>query len=53
MFVYIFKDWTRKKGWRVLHSRKVCVPGDEGYPKLSDRSKPSDYAARGFNEAEI
>lgn len=50
---YLFQDWTRKKGWRVIHSRKQCVPGDEGYPRLSDRTNPSDYAARGFNEARI
>lgn len=49
----LFQDWTRSKGWRVIKSRKQVVPGDEGYPKLSDRSKPSDYAARGFNQSPI
>lgn len=48
-----FKDWTRAKGWRVIKSRKQCVPGDEGYPMASDRSLPSDYAARGFKESPI
>ena len=52
-FYIKFQDWTRSKGWRVIKSRKQVVPGDEGYPKLSDRSKPSDYAARGFNQSPI
>ncbi|KAH8273541.1 hypothetical protein KR018_000072 [Drosophila ironensis] len=52
-FKYNQNDWTRKGGWRVIHSRKACVPGDEGYPKVSDRSAPSDYAARGFKESPL
>jgi len=53
-FPYLsFQDWTRKGGWRVIHSRKACVPGDEGYPKVSDRSAPSDYAARGFKQSPL
>ncbi|CRL00455.1 CLUMA_CG013718, isoform A [Clunio marinus] len=52
-FKYHQNDWTRKRGWRVISSRTACLPGDEGYPKLSDRSKPSDYAARGFKDSPI
>ncbi|XP_043640823.1 uncharacterized protein LOC122611649 [Drosophila teissieri] len=52
-FKYNQNDWTRKGGFRVIHSRKQCVPGDEGYPKVSDRSAPSDYAARGFKESPL
>jgi len=55
--VYYFKynqnDWTRKGGWRVTHARKIVVPGDPGYPKLSDRSAPNDYASRGFKQCPI
>ncbi|XP_069675457.1 uncharacterized protein ND-B17 [Periplaneta americana] len=52
-FKYNANDWTRKGGWRVISSRKPILPGDPGYPRLSDRTKPSDYAARGFNESPI
>ncbi|XP_017002814.1 uncharacterized protein ND-B17 [Drosophila takahashii] len=52
-FKYNQNDWTRKGGWRVIHSRKAVVPGDEGYPKVSDRSAPSDYAARGFKQSPL
>ncbi|KAL7740854.1 hypothetical protein ACLKA6_014019 [Drosophila palustris] len=52
-FKYNQNDWTRKGGWRVISSRKACVPGDEGFPRLSDRSAPSDYAARGFKQSPI
>ncbi|XP_067000300.1 uncharacterized protein ND-B17 [Anabrus simplex] len=52
-FKYSANDWTRKGGWRVLVSRKATVPGDEGYPKLSDRSSPADYASRGFKTSPI
>jgi hypothetical protein len=48
-----FQDWTRKGGWRVIKSRTACVPGDEGYPRTTDRSSPADYAARGFKTAPI
>lgn len=52
-FKYNANDWTRKGGWRVIKSRTAVVPGDEGFPKSSDRSQPSDYAARGFKSAAI
>ncbi|CAO1359029.1 unnamed protein product [Diamesa tonsa] len=52
-FKYNANDWTRKGGWRVIKSRTAVVPGDEGFPKASDRSQPSDYAARGFKTAAI
>lgn len=47
LFFHI-QNWETKSGWRVVSSRKRCVPGDPGYPRLSDRSKHSDYATRGF-----
>ncbi|XP_001356168.2 uncharacterized protein ND-B17 [Drosophila pseudoobscura] len=52
-FKYNQNDWTRKGGWRVISSRKSCVPGDEGYPRVSDRSAPADYAARGFKQSPL
>ncbi|XP_053960807.1 uncharacterized protein LOC128864998 [Anastrepha ludens] len=52
-FKYNPNDWTRKGGWRVITSRPACNPGDEGYPKLSERTQPSDYAARGFKQSPI
>lgn len=52
--IYYFKynqhDWTRVGGWRVLQSRDAYVPGDPEYPKLSDRSQPQDYSAKGFDK---
>ncbi|CAH1378874.1 hypothetical protein MTP99_002647 [Tenebrio molitor] len=56
-FTYYFKynanDWTRFGGWRVYKSREAVVSGDPGYPKLSDRTKPSDYATRGFENCKL
>lgn len=52
-FKYNANDWTRKGGWRVTESRVSVVPGDPGYPSLSQRTKPSDYCDRGFSKATI
>ncbi|XP_055381986.1 uncharacterized protein LOC129612425 [Condylostylus longicornis] len=52
-FKYNANDWTRKGGWRVISSRRACNPGDPGFPKISERNKPSDYASRGFNNSPI
>lgn len=55
--VYYFKynanDWTKKGGMRVRANRKRVVPGDPGYPKLSEREVPADYASRGFKASPI
>lgn len=48
-----FQDWTRKGGWKVTTSRKAVVPGDPGYPYVSDRHTPADYAANGFKSSPI
>ncbi|XP_066146653.1 NADH dehydrogenase [ubiquinone] 1 beta subcomplex subunit 6 [Euwallacea fornicatus] len=54
---YIFKyhsnEWDRKTGWKLFSTRPAVLPGDPGYPKLSDRTKPSDYASRGFNNVTL
>lgn len=47
-FKYNANDWTRASGWRVYKSREAVFEGDPGFPKMSDRTKPSDYASRGF-----
>ncbi|KAL3269408.1 hypothetical protein HHI36_008478 [Cryptolaemus montrouzieri] len=56
-FTYYFKynahDWTRKGGWNVYTSRKSVLPGDPGYPQLSDKTKPSDYSSRGFEKVTL
>ncbi|KAG8230577.1 hypothetical protein J437_LFUL004490 [Ladona fulva] len=52
-FKYNANDWTRRGGWRVIKSRSAVYPGDPGFPKLSDRSKPSDYADAGFKNSPI
>lgn len=49
-FKYNANDWTRTGGWKVLRSRQRIVEGDPGYPSVSDRSKPADYATRGFEK---
>lgn len=47
---YNSNDWTRKAGWKVKKSRRVHDLGDEEFPKLSERSKPSEYYSRGFDK---
>ncbi|KAG5675622.1 hypothetical protein PVAND_005511 [Polypedilum vanderplanki] len=50
---YNSNDWTRKGGWRVHESRTISLPGDSDFPRLSQRTKPSDYANRGFDNSPI
>nr|XP_053637034.1 uncharacterized protein LOC128692074 [Cherax quadricarinatus] len=52
-FKYNKNDWTRKGGWRVIHSREMVTPGDPRYPLVSDRKEGADYAARGFKSSPI
>lgn len=52
-FKYHGNDWTKRGGWRVLQSRKAIVPGDEEFPKLSERTKGADYASQGFKENKL
>ncbi|KAJ8917721.1 hypothetical protein NQ315_005170 [Exocentrus adspersus] len=52
-FKYNGNDWTRKGGWKIIKSRESVVPGDPGYPKLSDKCKPQDYADRGFSKTDL
>lgn len=47
------KTWERKSGWRVHESRSQCVPGDPGFPRVSDRTLPRHYADRGFSSSPI
>lgn len=52
-FKYNANDWTRKGGWKVRSVRPICVKGDPGYPKVSERSEPGDYYDRGFKSRKI
>lgn len=52
-FKYNAHDWSHVGGWRIKASRKAIVPGDEGYPKLSEKIKPSDYFDRGFKDNKL
>ncbi|XP_037566333.1 uncharacterized protein LOC119446069 [Dermacentor silvarum] len=45
--------WTRHSGLQVRTSRSAVYPGDPGWPKTSDRSKPSDYADWGFKDRDV
>jgi len=57
MITYYFKyntnDWTRKGGWRVRTPKPTLVPGDPGYPFVSDKKEPADYDYRGFKNSPI
>ncbi|XP_045135537.1 uncharacterized protein LOC123518662 isoform X2 [Portunus trituberculatus] len=52
-FKYNTNDWTRKGGWRVLHSIENVVPGDPRYPMVSDRKVGADYASGNFKNSPI
>ncbi|CAG9759492.1 unnamed protein product [Ceutorhynchus assimilis] len=52
-YKYNSNTWEKKGGWRASISRQACVPGDPGYPKLSDRSVGADYASRGFKDVKL
>lgn len=47
---YNSNNWMRKAGWKAKYSKLATDIGDKDYPKVSDRSKPSDYADRGFSK---
>lgn len=46
-------SWIRKGGFNVLTARQPVVPGDPGYPQVSERSKGSDYSDRGFSNCKL
>ncbi|XP_019877092.1 uncharacterized protein LOC109604978 [Aethina tumida] len=52
-FKYNANDWTRKGGWRVTQSRIAVHEGDPEWPKVSDKTKPSDYGTRGFDKVNL
>ncbi|KAL3191623.1 hypothetical protein MRX96_059716 [Rhipicephalus microplus] len=45
--------WERHSGLLVRTSRPTVYPGDPGWPKASDRTKPQDYADYGFNDRKV
>ncbi|KAF0757319.1 Uncharacterized protein FWK35_00009602 [Aphis craccivora] len=51
--LYNTNNWERKSGWRIHESRSQCVPGDPGFPRVSDRTLPKHYADRGFSSSPI
>lgn len=52
-FMYVKPDWTRRGGWHMMEARKVVTEGDPGYPRVSDRTKPSDYYSKGFKNCTL
>lgn len=52
-FQYNRHTWIRKGGLRVIEGRPAVVPGDPGFPKLSERSVGADYADRGFKDCKL
>ncbi|XP_050682055.1 NADH dehydrogenase [ubiquinone] 1 beta subcomplex subunit 6 [Leptidea sinapis] len=49
-FKYNGNDWTKKGGWRVIKSKPMVLPGQDGFP-FQSQMKESDYAARGFKNS--
>jgi len=50
---YNQNDWTRHSGLTILSSRPDILPCHENFPQLSEKSKPQDYADRGFNTRKV
>lgn len=50
---YNSNDWTRKSGWKKKESRMAVDIGDRQFPKVSDRTQPSDYASKGFKNVNL
>ncbi|CAK1542062.1 unnamed protein product [Leptosia nina] len=49
-FKYGGNDWTKKGGFRVLTSKPMVLPGQEGFPFITNK-KVDDYADRGFKKS--
>ncbi|XP_022129839.2 NADH dehydrogenase [ubiquinone] 1 beta subcomplex subunit 6-like [Pieris rapae] len=49
-FKYSGNDWTKKGGFRVVKSKPLILPGQEGFPFITNR-KMDDYAERGFKSS--
>ncbi|XP_050047891.1 uncharacterized protein ND-B17 [Dermacentor andersoni] len=52
-YKYNQHTWKRHSGLLVRTSRSAVYPGDPGWPKPSDRTKPSDYADCGFKDRDV
>lgn len=50
---YNSNDWTRKSGWKKKEARLAVDLGDPKFPQVSDRTKPSDYASKGFKDMHL
>ncbi|ENN73379.1 uncharacterized protein LOC109541990 [Dendroctonus ponderosae] len=49
-YKYHSNEWQRSGGWKSYTARKAVLPGDPGYPAVSDRTQGADYASRGFKD---
>jgi len=47
----IFKDWTKRGGWRIIKARQAIYPGDPGYGEPIEEKLPNDYYDRGFKKS--
>merc|ERR1712142_1362426 len=52
-FKYNAHDWTRKGGWRVIHSNHMKTPGSPDWEAPPERTSASDYASAGFKNSPI
>lgn len=52
-YKYNQRDWTRHSGLQVRTSRVAVYPGDPGWPKACDRTKPQDYDNVGFYDRKV
>lgn len=50
---YNSNNWTHKSGWQMKQARLAVDLGDREFPKVSDRTKPSDYASKGFKDVHL
>ncbi|GAB6029008.1 NADH dehydrogenase (ubiquinone) 1 beta subcomplex, 6 [Chamberlinius hualienensis] len=50
---YNQRDWTRGYGWRVTTTKPRVLPGDPGYPFVSDKQTPQDFADGGFKNRKV
>lgn len=52
-YKYHGNEWQRFGGWKSYTSRQAILPGDPGYPAVSERTQGADYASRGFKDFKL
>ncbi|XP_022207206.1 NADH dehydrogenase [ubiquinone] 1 beta subcomplex subunit 6 isoform X2 [Nilaparvata lugens] len=50
---YNAHTWETAKGWDTTLTRPSILPGEPGFPWVSQKSKPSDYYDKGFKDSPI